>query len=99
MAKKKGTSKKKAVKKTSGKKAIYKCATCGALTTEKGHLCNPKRVKAIEVYTCAFCGATSTDPWHICFPKLEKMKYYYGRVDVWRLIDSKSAFLKKCNKK
>ena len=24
---------------------VYKCKTCGAVTTEKGHLCKPQPVK------------------------------------------------------
>ena len=30
---------------TKSKAKVYKCETCGLVTTEKGHLCSPKAVK------------------------------------------------------
>ena len=31
---------------------IFKCETCGLVTTEKGHLCKPREVK--RAYTCEY---------------------------------------------
>ena len=39
---------------------VYKCRTCGLVTTEKGHLCRPKEVK--KAYSCEYCGITVSDP-------------------------------------
>ncbi len=67
---KKGHSKTSGTTKTGAK--IYKCNTCGMVTTEKGHLCSPREVK---VYTCEYCGVTVTDPRHVCKPKLAELNY------------------------
>ena len=64
---------------------IYKCGTCGVVTTEKGHLCNPQEVK--KTYTCEYCGVTVTDPRHVCKPKVAELSYVCdvcGRVAVDR---------------
>ena len=64
-------------------KKVYKCQTCGLVTTEKGHLCRPKEVK--KAYTCEYCGITVSDPRHVCKPKVAKLNYVCdacGRVAV-----------------
>ena len=63
----------KASKTTKAGAKIYKCGTCGLVTTEKGHLCNPREV--IKAYTCEYCGATATDPRHVCKPKVAELNY------------------------
>ena len=45
---------------TKPKSGVYKCQTCGMVTTEKGHLCNPQEIK--RAYTCEYCGITVTNP-------------------------------------
>ncbi len=84
------TAKKTAVAKKTGKKAIqktgstvYKCGSCGMVTTEKGHLCDPHEIE--KVYTCEYCGVAVSDPRHVCKPKVAKVSYVCdacGRVAV-----------------
>jgi hypothetical protein len=52
---------------------VYTCQTCGIVTTNKGHLCNP--VIAEKVVACKFCGTLSDDPRHVCAPKVVSLKY------------------------
>ncbi len=62
---------------------IYKCKSCGLVTTERGHLCAPQEVK--KAYTCEYCGVTVTNPRHVCKPKVAKLNYVCdgcGRVAV-----------------
>jgi predicted RNA-binding Zn-ribbon protein involved in translation (DUF1610 family) len=85
----KTTRKTSAVKKTSkaaekkpGSK-VYKCGSCGMVTTEKGHLCDPREIK--NLYTCEYCGVAVSDPRHVCKPKVAKVSYVCdacGRVAV-----------------
>ncbi len=70
------------VKREPGSK-VYKCGSCGMVTTEKGHLCDPQEIK--KVYTCEYCGVAVSDPRHVCKPKVSKMSYVCdacGRVAV-----------------
>jgi uncharacterized Zn finger protein len=63
--------------------AMYTCKTCGAVSPEAGHLCDP--TEASKVYTCEYCGAQSSKKRHICKPKLQQVKYFCencGRVAV-----------------
>jgi DNA-directed RNA polymerase subunit RPC12/RpoP len=72
----------KATEKKTGSK-VYKCGSCGMVTTEKGHLCDPHEIK--KVYTCEYCGVAASDPRHVCKPKVSKMSYVCdacGRVAV-----------------
>ncbi len=77
MEKKGPKTKKKEGVKTGGasktKAKLYKCNTCGLITTEKGHLCSPQEVK--KAYTCEYCGAAASDPRHICKPKVAELNY------------------------
>lgn len=50
---------------------VYKCESCGAVTTEKGHLCKPQPVKG----DCSYCGESMKDARHICKPAREKLEY------------------------
>ncbi len=62
---------------------VYKCKSCGMVTTEKGHLCSPQEVK--KAYTCEYCGITVSNPRHVCKPKVVKLNYVCdacGRVAV-----------------
>jgi uncharacterized Zn finger protein len=52
---------------------MYSCKTCGKVTTDQGHLCDPKEIK--RAYVCEYCGVTSSNPRHICKPKVAKIKY------------------------
>ncbi len=52
---------------------VYTCKTCGLITTNKGHLCNP--VSAKKVVTCKFCGTVTGDPRHVCAPQVVNLKY------------------------
>lgn len=52
---------------------FYTCETCGLVTTEKGHLCNP--IPAKKVVACKFCGTVTGDPRHVCAPKVVNLKY------------------------
>lgn len=52
---------------------IYTCETCGLVTTDKGHLCNP--IPAKKVVTCRFCGTVTGDPRHVCAPQVVNLKY------------------------
>ncbi len=64
-------------------KKVYKCKSCGMVTTEKGHLCSPQEVK--KAYTCEYCGITVSNPRHVCKPKVAKLNYVCdscGRVAV-----------------
>ena len=60
--------------KTAAKKTPYKCSTCGAVTTTKGHLCTP--VVMDKSYSCDYCGKTVGNPRHVCKPKAVKMAFY-----------------------
>lgn len=52
---------------------VYTCETCGLVTTNKGHLCNP--VPAKKVVSCKFCGTVTGDPRHVCAPQIVNLKY------------------------
>lgn len=49
------------------------CETCGATTTETGHLCRP--FKPLAPYVCSHCRAETEDPRHMCYPQIEHLKY------------------------
>jgi hypothetical protein len=51
----------------------HTCKTCGEVTEEPGHLCDPLELE--EAFVCEHCGAATTDPRHICKPKLEKINF------------------------
>ena len=81
---------------TKPESGVYKCKTCGMVTTEKGHLCNPQEVK--RAYTCEYCGTTVSNPRHVCKPKLAKLNYVCdacGRVAVAKEHLCKPAEIKK----
>ena len=50
---------------------MYTCASCGALTSEKGHLCNPKPVDDI----CEVCSEPAETTRHICKPMLGELEF------------------------
>ncbi|GAB4255333.1 MAG: hypothetical protein Kow0092_00320 [Deferrisomatales bacterium] len=50
---------------------VYKCANCGAVTSEKGHLCDPQPVAD----KCGYCGKEVDNPRHVCKPMREKLEY------------------------
>ncbi len=54
----------------------YTCKTCGLVSTDKGHLCNP--VMAKKVVACKYCGTVTGDPRHVCAPKVMNLKYACG---------------------
>lgn len=63
----------------------YTCTTCGKVTKDRSHLCNPAPAK--DVYMCAYCGATAGDPAHVCSPLLANLKFFCktcGRVTPYR---------------
>lgn len=67
------------------KLAVFTCGTCGATTTKRAHLCDPRKSEA--AYMCSYCGKTSGDPRHVCSPMLTEMKYSCkscGRVTPYR---------------
>lgn len=68
---KEGTRKASNITKAGAK--VYRCDTCGLVTTERGHLCNPREIK--KAYTCEYCGITVTDPRHVCKPKVAELNY------------------------
>ena len=45
---------------------MYKCETCGMVTSEKGHLCKPKLTKLN--YVCGACGRVAVDQGDLCKP-------------------------------
>lgn len=51
---------------------LYKCATCGGLTKEKGHLCAPQPVHGGK---CDYCGEGEESARHVCRPMREKLEY------------------------
>ena len=53
---------------------IYSCKSCGAVTSEAGHLCNPQPVEDI----CDLCSEPIGNERHICKPKLANMEYVCG---------------------
>jgi DNA-directed RNA polymerase subunit RPC12/RpoP len=53
---------------------MYTCKSCGSVTTEKGHLCNPMPVDD----ACDLCSEPVENARHICKPMLEKMEYKCG---------------------
>lgn len=52
---------------------VYSCKTCGLVTQEKGHLCNP--IPSKKVVACKHCGTITSDPRHVCSPTLVNLKY------------------------
>ena len=77
-------------------KLLYKCKTCGLVTTDKGHLCKPQEVK--KAYSCEYCGMTVSNPRHVCKPKVAKLNYVCdtcGRVAVKKEEICKPAKIKK----
>lgn len=52
----------------------HTCKTCGALSEDSGHLCNPCDDKS----ECNFCGTPEVDARHICKDKLAEMKFVCG---------------------
>ena len=56
--------------------AVYKCKTCGAVTPEQGHLCDPVELEPGKHYTCEYCGADNVAKRHLCKPKVAEIHYY-----------------------
>jgi len=55
---------------------LYRCKTCGNVTSGKGHLCDPiPGGTGGTVHTCEYCGVRAGNPRHICKPKLAKIRY------------------------
>lgn len=52
----------------------HTCKTCGALSEDSGHLCNPCDDKS----ECSFCGTPDVDARHVCKDKLSEMKFVCG---------------------
>lgn len=50
---------------------VYQCATCGVVTTEEGHLCQPHPTKR----RCYRCGQPTEDARHMCRPMRDKLEY------------------------
>ena len=81
---------------TATSKPVYKCGSCGEVTTKKGHLCHP--VKLDKAYECEYCGSTASDARHVCSPKLVDIKYFCencGRVATSRSLLCKPSQVKK----
>jgi predicted RNA-binding Zn-ribbon protein involved in translation (DUF1610 family) len=81
---------------TKSESSVYKCKSCGMVTTEKGHLCAPQEIK--RAYTCEYCGITVTNPRHVCKPKVAKLNYVCdacGRVAVEKEMLCKPTEIKK----
>lgn len=53
---------------------VYRCASCGTVTTEKGHLCKPEPVEG----DCSYCGQPVENAQHMCKPMREKLEYVCG---------------------
>jgi len=52
---------------------IHTCKSCGKVSGETGHLCDPVELK--QAHVCEDCGQASTDPRHICKPKLRNVNF------------------------
>lgn len=50
---------------------VYRCATCGVVTFEEGHLCSPQPVEG----GCSYCGQPVENTRHMCKPMREKLEY------------------------
>lgn len=50
---------------------VFKCENCGAVTTEKGHLCKPRPVTD----KCEYCGQEAQGARHVCKPMRTKLEY------------------------
>jgi len=76
-----------AVRSRSRASDFYACATCGIISTTKGHLCTPRTLD--KAYKCEYCGALVANARHVCKPKVEHLSYV---CDVCgRLGDAKGA--------
>ena len=52
--------------------STYECATCGIVTKEKGHLCNPIKVEGMQDY----CGQSSSlRTAMMCAEETQRLKY------------------------
>lgn len=51
--------------------AAYKCRTCGVITDEEGHLCNPEGLSS----DAEFCGSGPEDTGRICGQMDQKLDY------------------------
>ena len=52
----------------------YECKTCGKVTTDKGHLCEPSEVG--KIYTCEHCGKQVSNEKHVCKPLVMEFKFF-----------------------
>ena len=55
-------------------KKQYVCETCGAVTTAKGHLCNPVPLTGKSA-CCSLCGKPADNARHICEAKKAELSY------------------------
>ena len=55
-------------------KKQYVCKTCGAVTTTKGHLCNPVPLAGKNA-CCDKCGKPAENARHICEAKKADLKF------------------------
>ena len=55
------------------KQELHHCATCGEVSTEKGHLCAP--VVGDQLVICEYCGELVGDPRHVCAPKVLDFRF------------------------
>lgn len=71
---KKAAAKAAPAKKTAAPKQTYVCASCGAVTTAKGHLCAPVPLEGKSA-CCDKCGKPIENARHICEAKKEDLKF------------------------
>jgi hypothetical protein len=60
-------------RKSSMENKTHVCQTCGKVTEDCGHLCDP--VAITDAYVCDHCGLAHKDPRHICKPKLQHINF------------------------
>lgn len=54
----------------------YTCKSCGKISAEGGHLCDP--TKAGELYSCKSCGQQAKNKKHLCKPQIAKFEFFCG---------------------
>jgi predicted SprT family Zn-dependent metalloprotease len=59
-----------------GPMTTYTCKSCGKISSEEGHLCDP--TSAGKLYTCGSCGEQARKKKHLCKPQAAKFEYFCG---------------------
>jgi DNA-directed RNA polymerase subunit RPC12/RpoP len=59
-----------------GTMTAYTCKSCGKISDEGGHLCDP--TEKGDIFSCESCGQQAKKKQHLCKPQVAKFEFFCG---------------------